>query len=168
MHRHTLLALVFAALAPIGLVATTQAPDAYADNGMTITVGTPMLTSRLLLTVPVSVVCAPLPDTPISDFVSVSVEEAYGRSVSTGSATVGGGPGSVYGGNTFLTCDGVTQNVVMLSVLPDSGSGPFHGGGAIFTVQASHAAGTCEFPGFCQATGSEGAQVGPTSIHIKG
>jgi hypothetical protein len=160
------LALAAAALAPIGLAATSQAPAAFAENGMTLSVGTPALTSRTLLSVPVTVVCAPLTDPTLDDTVSVSVQQANGRSVSTGSTTVSGGPFSLSGDNPFLTCDGVTKNVVTVSVLPDSGIGPFHGGGAIFTVQAFHSAGTCSF--FCQATSSESAKVGPTSIGIKG
>jgi hypothetical protein len=56
----------------------------------------------------------------------------------------------------------------VVQVLPDSGSGPFHGGSAIFTVQASHAAGTCEFPGFCQTTGVESAQLGPVQVRMGG
>ena len=152
---------------PVGVAAVADSPSAFADTGMTLSVGSPTLTSRLLLSVPVTIVCSPTSDPTLSDYLSVSIQQAYGRTVSTGSATMGGGPFSVYGGNPFLNCDGVTSNQITVNVLPDRGSRPFHGGAAIITVDASHSAGTCEFFS-CQVTGSDDAEVGPSSITIKG
>jgi hypothetical protein len=104
----------------------------------------------------------------LSDFVSVNLRQASGRDINTGSGVVAGGPFSPYGGTAFLTCDGSTQNTVTVSVVPDSGSGPFHGGPAIMTASAYHAVGTCVFPGFCQTTAFETAQIGPTAINMSG
>jgi hypothetical protein len=152
-----------------GLALAASAMPASAATGMTVTVERPSLTARVLVTVPVDVVCDPLSgDTVLSDSVQVTLRQAAGRSVSTGSGTVAGGAFSPFGGNAFLTCDGTTHNHVIVNVLPDAGSGPFHGGQAIITVSASHAVGTCPFPGFCQSTGSEGATVGPTAVGISG
>jgi hypothetical protein len=132
-----------------------------------MTVGKPTVSARILVTVPVTVVCASLPDPNTAlDQVSVSIEQASGRTtVSTGSGSVSGGPFSPSGGQPFLTCDGSTQNIVVVKVLPDSGSGPFHTGLAIFTVNATHVSGSCT--PFCQATGSESAQFGPASVRMR-
>jgi transposase len=43
----------------------------------------------------------------------------------------------------LFTCDGVTQNHIVLKVLPDSGSPPFHGGGAIVQADFSIFSSTC-------------------------
>jgi hypothetical protein len=136
---------------------------------MELTIGRPSLTARILMEVPATVVCDSLGgDQTLSDSVTVSVRQASGRTISTGSGHVAGGPFSVFGGVPFLTCDGTTVNTVVVSVLPDAGSGPFHGGPAIITVDAGHSVGTCVFPGFCQTTGSESAHIGPTAINISG
>ena len=166
MRRRVLSLAGLAFLAPFAFVAAAI-PSASAQPGMTMTVGKPTLAARILVTVRVTIVCAALPDpNTFADDVSVSIEQASGRTISTGSGEVGGGPGSPFGGQPFLTCDGSTQNVVAVKVLPASGSGPFHGGPAIFTITAGHASGSCT--PFCQVTGSESAQFGPASVSIGG
>jgi hypothetical protein len=156
-------ALGVACLLPVGLLAA-GASSASADPGMTVAVGTSTLTARVLLTVQVVVVCDPLLDpNTFSDSVSVTVQQASGQSIITGSGQVAGGSGSPFGGGGFLTCDGSTQNLVDVNIVP---SAPFHGGPAIFTVSASHTTGSCN--PFCQITGSESARLGPTSMKIKG
>jgi hypothetical protein len=143
--------------------------SAAATSGLDVSVGRPSLEARLLVEVPTTVVCQSLGgDTTLVDSVTVSLWQASGRDISTGSGRVQGGPFSLSGGTAFLTCDGSTQNRVVVSVLPDSGSGPFHGGPAVITVDASHAVGTCMFPGFCQTTASESDHIGPSSIKISG
>jgi hypothetical protein len=135
---------------------------------MTVSVGNPTLTNRVLLTVPVTVVCAPLADPNLfADEISVSVSQAFARSITTGSNTVGTGAGTPFGNGSAFTCDGVTKNTVLMQVFPDSGTGPFHAGPAIFTVQAFHVSGGCDPVNGCVATGEESAQVGPTSIVIR-
>lgn len=160
-------AALAAGISPAPLASVAAGMPEAAQPGMTITVGAATLTNRILVTVPVTIVCAPLtdPSTALDD-VSVSIEQASGRTVSTGSGEVSGGPFSNSGGQPFLTCDGSTQNIVAVIVLPGSGSGPFHGGPAIFTISATHASGSCT--PFCQETGSESAQFGPASVSIKG
>jgi hypothetical protein len=167
MMRKRLLSLVGLALvAPVALGAIGMS-SVSADTGITLTIGKPTLTDRLLVAVPVTVVCAPLPDTTLVDSVSVTVEQASRRTISSGTGTVMGGPGSFQPSNPpFLTCDGITPNKVSVSFLPTQGSGPFNVGKAIITVSAVHSAGSCSFPGFCQATGSESVQVGPTSVKL--
>jgi len=60
-------------------------------------------------------------------------------------------------GGSLFTCDGVTQNNFVVQVLPDPGSPPFHGGGAI--VRADF--------GIFSDSGNEG--VGTTvSVNIHG
>jgi hypothetical protein len=146
-------------------------PSAGATEAMTVTVGSPVqITDRLMVTVPVQVVCAPIGnpgDITTSDTVTVSLSQANGRSVSHGTATVSAGPSSPYNPNSpgFLTCDGATVNPVTLQVL---GSGPFHGGGAIISVTAAHSVGTCIFPGYCPADASESASVGPMGVNLQG
>ncbi len=107
------------------LIAALTATGANAATN-TIAIGSPVtVTDRILVAVPVTIVCDPLPNTPFETDVHVTLEQASGSSVSTGTGG-SGGP---------LTCDGVTQNALVVDVTPDSGSGPFHGGGAI--VRAS-------------------------------
>jgi hypothetical protein len=165
MRRRVLSVVGLAFLAPLALVAAAI-PSASAQPGMTMTVGKPTLAARILVTVRVTIVCAALPDSSIGDDVSVSIVQASGRTVSTGSGEVGGGPFTVFGGQPFLTCDGSTQNIVAVTVFPASGSGPFHGGPAIFTIRAAHSSGSCT--PFCQETGGESAQFGPASLSIGG
>jgi len=166
MRRRVLSLVGLAIAAPLALVAT-GIPSASAQPSMTITVGKPTVTARILVTVPVTIVCASLPDpNTAEDDVSVSIEQASGRTtVSTGSGSVDGGPFSPSGGQPFLTCDGSTQNIVVVKVLPDSGSGPFHTGLAIFTINARHVSGSC-MPS-CQETGSESARFGPASVRMR-
>jgi hypothetical protein len=164
MRRRVLSVAGLAFLAPLALIATGL-PPASAQNSVTITVGKVKLTDRILVTVPVNIVCAPLPDTAIGDDVSVSIVEAVGKQVSTGSGEVGGGPDSAFGGQPFLTCDGSTNNIVVVSVLPASGSGPFKKGKAIFTIRVTHTTGTCS--NGCQETASESGQFGPASVNMR-
>jgi len=77
-------------------------------------------------------VCDPLPDMPFFSGASVTVHQANGKQVSTGT----GGASTFSGPNApFLTCDGVTANTAVVQVLPDPGSGPFKGGGAVVTAR---------------------------------
>ena len=86
------------------LVAVTAAPANASTN--TITVGpTGTVTNRILVSVSVTIVCDPLPDMPFFSGASVTVHQANGKQVSTGT----GGASTFSGPNApFLTCDGVT------------------------------------------------------------
>jgi hypothetical protein len=118
MRRRVLSLVGLAIVAPLALVAT-GIPSASAQPSMTITVGKPTVTARILVTVPVTIVCASLPDpNTAEDDVSVSIEQASGRTtVSTGSGSVDGGPFSPSGGQPFLTCDGSQARFGILHAL---------------------------------------------------
>ncbi len=114
-----------------GILLTTlsAAPASAATN--TITIGPATLTARVLVTVPVIVVCDPLgtaSDT-FDQAVSVMVTQASGRAVATGQ-----GGAEAISPQFIFTCDGVTQNHVVVDVLPSQGSPPFHGGPAIISA----------------------------------
>ena len=148
----------------VGIAATFALSSPAGAAGMSVTVGSPIqVANRLLVTVPVNVVCDPLDGTPIADNVSVQIEQVNGKSVSSGQATLSGGPASPVRGDTFLTCDGTTVNTLNVKIV---GSGPFHGGGAIVSASASHAVGSCTF--FCTTTASESASPGPTPVNLRG
>jgi hypothetical protein len=138
---------------------------AGASGSVTVTIGGPIqVTNRLLVSVPVNVVCDPLSgDTVLVDRVSVQLQQANGKTVSQGSASVEGGPFSPFLGSPFLTCDGSTVNTVTVKIV---GSGPFHGGKAIATASATHTVGTCSF--FCSPTDTESGVVGPSGVNVRG
>jgi hypothetical protein len=117
------LKLVGAIVVGILLTALSAAPASAITN--TITIGTVTLTNRVLVEVPVTVVCDPVPDATQS-FLGVLVRQASGQAIATGSAFTGS-----FGEPLLFTCDGVTQNHLVVDVLPDPNSPPFHGGGAI-------------------------------------
>jgi hypothetical protein len=138
---------------------------AQADSNLTATVGHITLTSHLLVDVPVNVVCAPLGGSyVVTDLVSVSIQQASGQAVSSGSGQVASG--YMYGGGAGLfTCDGSTVNVVTVPVLPAAGSGPFKGGKAIVTVNVYHDTDNCPYGG-CGGGGSAGATIGPEALKL--
>ena len=163
---------VFAAMVLCAVAAVATASSAGADTpAMRVTVGTPIaVTNRLLVSVPVQVVCDQIGnpgDITLNDSVTVSVSQANGKSVSSGTATVSAGAFSPQNPNApgFLTCDGSTANAV---TVPVQGNGPFHGGGAIISVSTFHSVGTCFVPGFCQSDGSESGSTGPMGVNLQG
>ena len=113
------------------LVAASAMPANAATN--TITIGAPpALTNRQLITVSITVVCDPLPDTPFASGAWVSFRQTSGKQIYTASGftdSFSGGPAA-----PMLTCDGVTQNTGVVQALPDQGSGPFHGGPALVSA----------------------------------
>jgi hypothetical protein len=128
------------------------------------------VTNRLLVSVPVQVVCDEIGnpgDITLGDTVSVTVSQANGKSVSSGTGSVSAGPTSMYnpGSPGFLTCDGSTVNTV---TVPVQGTGPFHGGGAVVSVSTYHSVGTCYFPGYCPPTAYEQGSIGPIAVSLKG
>jgi hypothetical protein len=153
------------ALAGAGLFSSVAlAESAQADSNLTATVGTATLNAHLLINVPVTVVCSPLGGSfVVADLVTVSIQQASGKSVSSGSGQVEGG--SFFNQPALLTCDGSTNNVVTVPILPDTGSGPFHQGKAIVTVNVSHATDDCPFGG-CGGGGSASAVMGPEVLKI--
>jgi hypothetical protein len=145
---------------------------AGADPGITATPGAPVkLQDRVVVNVPVTVVCDSLGLTEgIGDFVGLTLQQASGRDITTGTGSLGA-PFAFPGAPAFLTCDG-TGNTVVVPVLPDAGEGPFHGGGAVITsINARHSEGSGCDPsqGFCSETAHESFfDTTPISVSIKG
>lgn len=124
----TLIVALVIALAPL---------PARAAGTLTITIGPKItLTNRLLIRIPVTIVCDPLPNTPVYSSVGADIQQASGKQINRGY-------GYIYNdirenSPPTWTCDGVTKNLIILELLPDSNSGPFHGGPAIIRVQAAY------------------------------
>ena len=147
----------------LGLLLVIMSASAAGATTNTITVGsTATLTSRLLISVPVTVVCDPLRDSFIDASVSVNVQQANGRQIANAS-------GSVFAGFTnFLTCDGVTHNNVVVQATPNPGSPPFHGGPALVTASFLVENGII-FPGCCfQVTNSDSGSSPITTVSLHG
>jgi hypothetical protein len=117
--------LAGAIVAGLLLTAVSAAPADAATN--TITVGSVTLTARVLVMVPVTVVCDPLQATSVDSILGVTVTQASGKAVATGETFPAPIP-------IQFTCDSVTQNNRVVDVFPNAGSPPFHGGKAV--VQA--------------------------------
>jgi hypothetical protein len=150
-----LLALV---VTPVALVVLSAAPASAAV--MVTTPGTAELTNRVLITVPVSVVCDPLPNSPYLDYVQVAIVQASGREVNRGSGWLSD--------TTLFTCDGSTVNDVAVQAFPDPGSGPFQGGPAIATIWATHITAESCGPGCSWNQQYDSASLGPMTIHLRG
>jgi hypothetical protein len=147
------LKLAVASVVGILFTALSAAPASATTNSVTI--GSPVtLTNRVLVTVPVTVVCDPIADIGTSTLF-VTVTQASGQAVATGSAIDQAFPPQP----PLFTCDSVTQNNFVMNILPDMGSPPFHGGGAIVQVF---------FSIFSFTSGSETGSSGPTPVTIRG
>ena len=95
--------------------------------------------------------------------VTVAIQQAVGKSVSSGSGALSGG--SFYGEPPLFTCDGSSNNVVTVQVLPAPGSGPFQKGKAIVTVNVSHSTDDCQYGG-CGGGGAGSAVIGPEAVKL--
>ena len=141
------------------LVAVSAAPANAATN--TITVGsTGTLMNRILISVSVTIVCDPLPDTPFTSSASVTVQQANGQQVSTATGSIGSfsGPSA-----PFLTCDGATANTAVIQAV--SGSAPFHGGGAVVTATFDYETGVSCGPGCIEPTNfTDGSTLATVSL----
>jgi hypothetical protein len=148
------------AIGVAGILLTTLSAAPASATTNTITIGSVTLTARVLVAVPVTVVCDPLAGAGVSDQfetdVSAFVTQASGQAVATGQ----GGITTVSPQPLLLTCDGVTQNNVVVDVLPLPGSPPFHGGSAI--INASF-----DFFDFATQVG-EGGSTGNVAVKIRG
>jgi hypothetical protein len=112
------------------LTALSALPAGAATN--TVTIGSPVtLTYRILVAVPVTVVCDPVAGTVQEIDVSVTVTEAVGNQVASGQGT----DASISPQAPLLTCDGVTQNHLVVDLIPAAGSPPFRYGGAIIQAE---------------------------------
>lgn len=149
------------------LFVTFQLPSARADGQVTIALPSTKipLTNGALVMVPVSIVCDPLPNTPFKNTVDVALEQRHGKETITGT-------GNIYVnaamGLPFFVCDGVTPNIVQVSVKPDANSAPFKAGPATITsILVSYWTGESLGGGGFTNIQSEGAEVGPIAVHLK-
>jgi len=148
--RRAIAALALAVSVPLVAMVPLSASAGATATGITINHGKIRVFAQVLVVVPVKVVCAGLGGTWVNDFVLVSVQQANGASVSSGTGqAVSGSPYQNIG--PLLVCDGTTVNTLRVKVLPTAGSGPFNPGKAIITIWVNHQ----------ESTGGESHTYGP-------
>lgn len=148
------------ALAPVSASATS-------DSMMVTTPASLHLTAKVLVTVPVRVTCADLQApglVAMQDQISVSIEQAHGRTISHGGASLVGGP-MIGPTALLLVCDGTTVNTFDVNVLADTSGSPFKSGPAVVTTSASRLYCTDGCPTGFQ---SISATDGPKAVRIRG
>ena len=132
---------------------------------MTMRLGTPELQAGVLIVVPVSVSCSPFDPslTLFSENVGVSVEQAVGKRIAFGSASI----------MRFLPqqpllflCDD-TEHTFVVNVLANPAGPPFKRGLAVFSAFAVATAGVSCGPGCFFNTVSQQGSFGPTPIRIR-
>jgi hypothetical protein len=142
------------------------AATASAADAMTISPGTPRLTGRVAITVPVTVTCSPFDPTLTldSENINVQVEQADGKAIAHGSGFT-----SSFSPPVLFPCDG-SQNSVPITIYADPAGPPFHGGAAVFTETASAGAATPCFPGsttcFTNPSAIQSAGTGPITLNM--
>jgi hypothetical protein len=151
-------------LSVVVVVAAITATAAAADSGMTMSLGAPKLSSRVAISVPVTVSCSPFDPslTLFSEGAGVSVEQASGTAIAHGFGFVN----SYNFGSGFtplFLCDNAGHTVTV-NVLADTTGPPFHGGPAVFSASAGASAGLSCGPGCFYNTVNESASFGPASL----
>jgi hypothetical protein len=160
MRSHWPRLCVAVAIAAVGLLPLTAMASTF-----TLAVGSPTLTDRTLITVPVTLSC--YIDPTVANFIwteniSATIQQPAGRSFATASATLNGWQNS-----KVFPCDGSTVTV-NLAMLANPAGPPFHGGGAILTTSVYVQAGFESFPG-CGCgpfTFSDSAGTGPAQVTL--
>jgi hypothetical protein len=101
---------------------------------MTISLGQPDLSSRVLVTLPVTMTCSPFDSTLVlfMSQLTVNVEQAAGQKIARGFGTAF---------DPVPACDD-TPYTTDVQILADPFGPPFHGGPAVFAVSAAASAGT--------------------------
>jgi len=149
----------------VAAAAAALTPAVAMASTFTLSTGTPSLTDRTLITLPVTVSCSIDPAVAnyiFDESISASVQQPSGRSFATGTGVLFG-----YQANPIFLCDGSTKTVTM-AVLANPAGPPFHGGPAILSVGVSVTAGFEAFPG-CGCgpiTFSDSSNVGPQSVTL--
>ena len=152
--------IVLAAAAAAALI-----PAAAMASTFTLSTGTPSLTDKTLITLPVTVTCSIDPAVAnyiFDESISATVQQPAGRSFATGTGVLFG-----YQANPVFLCDGSTKTVT-IAMLANPAGPPFHGGPAILTVGVSVTAGFEAFPG-CGCgpiTFSDSSRVGPMWVTL--
>jgi hypothetical protein len=150
--------------AAVVAVATSLAAASPAD-AMTLEIGTPTLSARVMLTVPVTVVCEPF-DPSLSfrqAFVSVSVKQAVNKRIAFGTGQyVSNAP------DATPPCDGA-PHVVNVVVLADTAGPPFKRGEAVVTASGAALAGIpCpHYPGCTTDPVQQRASLGPVAVRVR-
>jgi hypothetical protein len=143
-----------ALLALVVILLSWTGPAASAQTAMAVSYGTVKVSARILVTVPVRVVCAGLGGTFEADSLTVSLLQANGRAISSGQTQLNSG--IMFGTGPLFVCDGSTVNKIKVSVLPTAGSGPFNPGSAVITVTATHS----------ESATTESDQLGPRVVTL--
>lgn len=153
----------FAAVA-VGLALV---PSAASASGLTAGASDGSLTSRVAMTVPLTVSCGgpfwdPNTQQLIDEFVVLNVEQASGREIARGNAFI-----RVQIPQPLLfQCDG-SNVTIPVSVLADPTGPPFHGGAVVVSGSVGADAGTsCGFPGCFFNVVNESATFGPQTIRV--
>lgn len=153
-------------LCPAAAIMAACAGIPSTADAMTVSLGTPSLTSRVAITEPVTVACSPFDSslTLFSENIHIDVEQAAGKAIAHGSATTGSFLPAL-----LFTCDG-GQSTVPMTLYADPTGPPFRGGQAVFTVAGSASAGTPCFPGsttcFTNPIAGQSATEGPTALNL--
>jgi hypothetical protein len=151
----------FRALLVGSATAAVLAGSTSVASAMTMSVGDPSLTAKVLVEVPVTVSCSPFDPslTPLSENAFVSIEQAVGKQIARGSGGVGSPTPLLF------PCDGA-DHTVDVGVLADPAGPPFKRGAAVVRGSASaSAAQQCGPTCFFNFT-SQTATVGPTAVRI--
>jgi hypothetical protein len=129
---------------------------------LAVSVGSPSLSARVLVTVPVTVSCSPFDPslTVFSESIGATVEQASGRAIARGSSQ----RFAFTPAPLLFACDGSTTTIPV-EVSADTTGVPFHGGNAIVSASASASAGTC-FGTVCFGNTSQFGSAGPVSVRL--
>ena len=150
-------------------------PTTITGSGLSVTFPGANTRIGVSVTVPIQVVCSPLPPAPFGSFGNghlslVQATPSGKAAVGAGdvfwfiNGTQGGGKGGGPGGSVMgLTCDGSTVNAGTITVTPDTLTDPFTGALHNGPADATFSGQVCSFSYF----GSTCDSVGPASFPTK-
>ncbi|HEY2201294.1 MAG TPA: hypothetical protein VGH56_05370 [Solirubrobacteraceae bacterium] len=126
-----------------GAVVATFGAITASAQAMTLSLGAPQLSAKVLISEPVTVTCSPFDPSLIltSQDINLQVEQASGQGIAYGTATAFG-----FSPMVLFPCDNNSHTLVF-NVLANTAGQPFHGGPAAFTATAGANAATPCFPG---------------------
>jgi hypothetical protein len=149
----------------VSATAAALAGFTSAASAMTMSLGSPSLTSKVLINVPLTASCSPFDPalTPFSSGASVFIEQAVGKSIARGSGFVS----SFWPNPVLLPCDSA-DHTADVAVLADPAGPAFHHGDAVMRASASTSAGQQCAPNFgCFFnTTTQSASLGPIALKI--
>jgi hypothetical protein len=122
----------------LGAASAAVVAGSAASAAMTMSVGNPTLTAKVLTSVPVTVSCSPFDPslTLVGTNAFVSIEQAVGKSIARGSGSTPSGP---FGSPLLFTCDGA-DHTLNVDVVADPAGPPFKHGDAVLRGGASASA----------------------------